>query len=87
MGVKTFLNPEGHHNGIIGSKVTVILLKGWILPIGGAASGRVCNQRGYPVYFFLLNHPFNDWSLGRWQHKKILKSSLKSGINVIYSHE
>ena len=25
-----------------GSKVTAILLKGWILPIGGIASGRVC---------------------------------------------
>ena len=49
MVIKTFLNPEGHHNRIIGSKVTVNLLKGWILPIGGAASGRVCDQRGYPV--------------------------------------
>ena len=29
MVVKTFLNPEGHHNRIIGSKVTVILLKGF----------------------------------------------------------
>ena len=26
---KTFLNPEGHQNRIIGSKVTVILLKGF----------------------------------------------------------
>ena len=52
MVIKTFLNPEGHHNRIIGSKVTVILLKWWILPIGGAASGRVCDQLGYPVYFF-----------------------------------
>ena len=40
--IKTFLNPEGHQNPISGSKVTVILLKGWILPIGGVASGRVC---------------------------------------------
>ena len=46
MVVKTFLNPEGHHNCTIGSKVTVILLKGWILPIGGAASERVCDQQG-----------------------------------------
>ena len=42
MVIKTFLNPEGHHNRINGSKVTVILLKGWLLPIGGVASGRVC---------------------------------------------
>ena len=37
MVIKTFLNTEGHHNHMIGSKVTVILMKGWILPIGGAA--------------------------------------------------
>ena len=40
--IKNFLNPEGHQNPIIGSKVTAILLKGCILPIGGVASGRVC---------------------------------------------
>jgi hypothetical protein len=36
---KNFLNPEGHQNFISGSNVMVILLKGWILPIGGASSG------------------------------------------------
>ena len=34
--IKNFLNLEGHQNPIIGSKVTAILLKGWISPIGGA---------------------------------------------------
>ena len=38
---KNFLNPEGHQNPISGSKGMEILLKGWILPIGGASSGRV----------------------------------------------
>ena len=37
------LNPEGHPNRITGSKVTAILLNGWIFPIGGASSGRVCS--------------------------------------------
>ena len=37
--IKNFLNPEGHENPISGSKVTTILLKGGILPIGGASSG------------------------------------------------
>ena len=37
------LNPEGHQNRINGLKVTAILLNGWILPIGGASSGRVCS--------------------------------------------
>ena len=36
------LNPEGHQNRITGSKVTAILVKGYILPIGGVALGRVC---------------------------------------------
>ena len=36
------LNPEGHPNRITGSKVTSVLLNRWILPIGGALSGRVC---------------------------------------------
>ena len=36
--MKTFLNPEGHQNRITGTKVTAILLKGWILPIGGASA-------------------------------------------------
>ena len=32
--IQNFLNPKGQQNPISGSKVTVILLKGWILPIG-----------------------------------------------------
>ena len=35
-------DPEGHQNCIGGLKDTAILLKGWILPIVGVASGRVC---------------------------------------------
>ena len=42
MVIKNFLNPEGQQYPISGSKVTAILLKGWILPIGGASLGRVC---------------------------------------------
>ena len=36
------LNHEEHQNLCIGSKITAILLNGWILPTGGASSGRVC---------------------------------------------
>ena len=35
---KEILNLERHPNRITGSKVTMILLNGWILPIGGALS-------------------------------------------------
>ena len=40
--MKNFLNPKEHPNRNIGSKVMAILLHGWILPIGLAASGRDC---------------------------------------------
>ena len=40
MVIKNSLNPEGHQNPIIGSTVTAILLKGWILPIGGGSAGK-----------------------------------------------
>ena len=40
--IKNSRNPKGHQNPISGSKVTAILLKQWILPIGGASLGRVC---------------------------------------------
>ena len=42
--IKKFLNLKGHQNFITGSKVTVILVNGWILPVGGDTSGRVCAQ-------------------------------------------
>ena len=39
---KEILNLEGHQNCITGARVAAILLNGLILPIGEAASGRVC---------------------------------------------
>ena len=42
MVIKNSLNPKGHQNPISGSKVTAVLLKGYILPINGASSGKVC---------------------------------------------
>ena len=48
--IKYFLNPKGHQNPISASKVTAILLKGRILPIGGASSGEACI---FVVLFFL----------------------------------
>ena len=35
---KEILNLEGHSNRITGSKVAVILLNGWILPIVGVSA-------------------------------------------------
>ena len=50
---KEILNPEGHQNRITDTKVTAILLNGWILPIGETSSGRVgsCSLRSRLVFF------------------------------------
>ena len=48
-------NLDGHQNHCIGSKVTAILMNGWILPTGGASWGRfcVCSLRSRLVSLFL----------------------------------
>ena len=70
------LNLKDYTNCIIGSKVTVILLNVWILPIGGLASVRVCgfslssrivlylsHIRTYYIFFEIThNTTFNHWS-------------------------
>ena len=41
-------NLEGHLNNITGSRVTAILLNGWILPIGGASAVKGLLSTGPP---------------------------------------
>ena len=51
--IKTFLNQ--HQHLINGSKVTAILLKGWILPVGGASAVEGLQSTGLPrlgIFFF-----------------------------------
>ena len=51
--IDKIINLEGHLNHCSGSKVTaIILLKGWILPIGGASAGEglPCSLRSRLVY-------------------------------------
>ena len=50
--ISTFLNLEGRQNCITGSKVTEILLKGWILPIGGASAVEGLRSTGLPRLVF-----------------------------------
>ena len=63
--IKNFLNPEGHQNPISGSKVTNILLKGWILPIGGTSAGEglPCSLRSKLVFNIVYNIQFTIYSL------------------------
>ena len=42
--IREILNLEGHLNCITDSRVTVIFLCGWILPIGGASSVQSCRK-------------------------------------------
>ena len=46
--IKNFLNLEGHQNPINDSKFTAILLKGWILSIGGASAVEGLRSTGLP---------------------------------------
>ena len=64
--IKNSLNPKGHQNPISGSKVTAILLKRWLLPIGGASLGRVCacSLRSRLVSLYVCLLPF--WSCRGW---------------------
>ena len=50
--ILNFLNPEGHQNPINGSKVTTILLKERILPIGGASAVEGLQSTGLPRLVF-----------------------------------
>ena len=58
---------EGHQNPICGLIVMAILLMGWILPIGGASSGRVraCSLRSRLIFLlrdlWLLNNPHTSF--------------------------
>ena len=53
--IKNFLNPKEHQNCILGSKAMAILLKGWILPIGGASAGEGLRSTGLPLLVFLAS--------------------------------
>ena len=52
--IKTFLNPEGHQNRISSSTVMAILLKGLILPIGGASLVEGLRSTGLPCLVFIM---------------------------------
>ena len=50
--IKKFLNLEGHQNPVNVLKVTAILLKGWISPLGGASSVEGLRSTGLPRLVF-----------------------------------
>ena len=60
--LKEILNPEGHPNRMTISKVTAILLRGWILPIGGASALK--GLRLQPAQqACLMTYPYNSQKL------------------------
>ena len=81
--IKTFINPKGHQNQISGSKVTAILLKWRILPIGGASAGE--GLRLQPVqqacfYIFLRGALLT--SVDIFLETVLDKNMLKKGIKI-----
>ena len=60
---KEILNLEGNPNCITGSKVTAILLNGWILPIGGASAVKSLRlQPAQQASFYIYILIFELWS-------------------------
>ena len=61
--IKNFLNPKDHQNLINGSKVTTILLKGQILPIGGASAVEGLWSTGLPhLVFVIVGKQLHIWN-------------------------
>ena len=57
--IENFLNPKDHPNPINGSKLTAILLKGWILPLGGDSAVEGLRSTGLPrLVYKLKSVPF-----------------------------
>ena len=71
--IKNFLNPQGHQNTVSGTKVMAFLLKGWVLPIGGASAGEDLRlQHAQQAFFIIQPHCFVYlWHLT--YHFRILK--------------
>ena len=73
--IRNFLNPEGQQNPISGSKVTAILLKGWILPICGASAGECLRLQPAQQACFLIIYESNGYRSVWLLHNKIIWSS------------
>ena len=50
------LNPKEHPNCR-----TAILLNGWILPVSGVTSGRVCAQPAKQACLVIVDHFISSW--------------------------
>ena len=72
--IKNSLNPEGHQNPISGLKVMAILLKGWILPIGGASAGEGLRLQPAQQACFKARRPYEEGILFKVQ---LLHSQMK----------
>ena len=73
-------NLEGHPNRITGSKVMAILLNGWILPIGGVASERVC---ACSLRSRLVLRILQQWQMSFEEKKGIFKHFLLGTFLVL----
>ena len=64
--IKNFLKPKGQQNPINGSKVTAILLEGWILPYGGASAVEVLGSMGLPLASLInLEEKRQQWATNK----------------------
>ena len=52
----TILNFEWHPNSVTGSRVSAILMNGWVLPIGGGSAVEGLQSTGLPRLFYYLSN-------------------------------
>ena len=88
--IKNFLNPKGQQNPITGSKVTTILLRGRILPIGWASVGeslplfwqvtRIRNTPALLLFIFIHHGKLSD---NFFCHEKLVYSSLRPSFQYM----
>ena len=93
--IKNFLNLKGHQNTISVSEVTTILLKGWIWPIGGVSSGRVCTfslhrrllfvaSTNYIEKCFLFSQIFKKGKHEKVVFSRVVISEAEYAINILH---
>ena len=71
--IKKFLNPKEHQSPISGSKVTAILLRGWILSIGGAPAVEGLRSTGLPrLVLIVFSKIYRPTKVECWALRKLI---------------
>ena len=83
------INVEGHLNRFTGSRVTAILLNGWILPIGGASAAEGLLSTGLPCLVYtataILDILMLSSRLGLFPSVSLFSNTIQCRIYLTYT--